>query len=146
MKVIRNCIEYCGIADYIPCDVLGFDDFIIEEIVEIIDKPKIKYFTKCKTEQSIFKTEIVDLNSLDGKFKMKIEGSLNSLIEYISLEYNNLICTDRKKFNFNVVVEGQRVDKYKKIISNIFIEDIYLKKINEKKYIISFSILGVVEE
>lgn len=147
MKVIRNFIEYYGVANYIPCDVLGFNDFIVEKVIKLEDKPKIDYFTKCNAKIIITKTKVIRREEENDFYKINIEGNLQSRSEYVSLEYDSLICTDRKKIDFNIDVDIlEKFDVCKKIITNVFIEDIYLKKYDETKYIISFSILGIVEE
>ena len=145
MKVVRNCIEYEGIVDCIPCDVIGFNDCIIEKINILKNQPKIKYFTKCKANIVAGDVEILKFD--DNQYKASVEGILNIRVEYLSSDYDNLICAERKQIDFNIIIDiSEEFDGGTKIITNLFIEDMYLKKINEEKYFISFSILGIVEE
>ena len=144
MKVTRNCIEYHGIADYIPCDVLAFNDCIVENTNILKDKPKINYFTKCRASLNVGNIEVLNL---DDKYKVSVEGSLYARIEYVSSEYDNLICIEKKQIDFNIDIDVlDRIDENTEVIVNLFIEDIYLKKISQEEYFLSFSILGVVEE
>ncbi|MGL4762170.1 MAG: hypothetical protein ACRCWG_12040 [Sarcina sp.] len=150
MKVIRNYIEYSGLSDDIPTEINGFNDFIIESEKKLEkNKIRIKSFTRCNVQASINRQRLVNIyeeKGIGNKYKLNVEGEIKIRVEYIGICEENIIVSDKKEipFNINVKILGQYNHSIK-IIPNIFIEDIYIKKKSDDVYMISLAGLIIVE-
>ncbi|WP_297523052.1 hypothetical protein [uncultured Clostridium sp.] len=155
MKIVRNYIEYSGLADYIPTEISGFKDFIVDKDIIIgNEKANIEYFTRCNAIGRIEKKRILNSyanknygqEEIENKYKLMVDGNIQIRSEYVGENYEDMIFTDRVKIPFSTVVEivGE-YDPCMKIVSTVFIEDISVKKISENKYRISLGVLVIVE-
>lgn len=149
-KIIRDDIEYSGLSDYIPDDVNAFNCDIFEnKIIIIKEKASIKSIVKCHCNVKIENINIVEnigFMSEEFSYKCNIKGNIYSRCEYISKSEKNYVYTNRAVQPFSICILLKNFyGKRKKIIPSIFIEDIFAEKIDDRSYIISSSLLAIVE-
>lgn len=154
-KFVREFVEYCGISAEVPENVKAFKNVTSDEVFRISEKkPSIKNFLKCTVEGSIYNFRLVNGvvgNGADGKkltgMKCAVEGEVNCRVEYLSKVGTDLIYTD--KVTLPIVTSVPLTEDYaysNNVVSSLFIDDIYLERINDREYIVSISGIVTIED
>ena len=153
-KFIRDSIEYFGVTEDLPDSIDAFRDIIIDRKILLRDvKPSIKSFVKCVIKPEISDYKIINGASANGEngirltgIKCIVNGFINSRVEYIADNSNESLFTDRMKIPFttNITLEDDYLYS-SKLIASVFIEDIYIEKLNSREYLISLALLVIVE-
>ena len=153
-KFIRDSIEYFGITEDLPDKIDAFKDIIIDRKILLKDvKPSIKSFIKCVIKPEISDYKVINGASAIGEngtrltgIKCIVNGFINSRVEYIAVNNSESLFTDRIKIPFttNIVLEDDYLYS-SKLISSVFVEDIYIEKLNAREYLISLALLVIVE-
>lgn len=155
MNVVRDGISYNGINDYIPTDISSFTQRSIDEII-ILDTimPDLDDILKVSVSIVLDDGKIVKTaqgTSLEGQlltgYKLLSEGMFIVRIDYCSESNNGCIYTFRKSIYFN---NATTISKNKgesgKIIENVYVEDIYAEKLNERELIVNISFIFTSED
>lgn len=93
-SIVRNLIEYSGIADILPIAPVNFKQLSVQETVCLpIAKPDIEQIVKIIVQASITSTRVIVTpigTSAEGQkltgFKLVVEGSMLQKIEYVADE------------------------------------------------------------
>ncbi|HSQ87536.1 DUF3794 domain-containing protein [Romboutsia sp.] len=154
-SIVKNLIEYVGIADY--CDMpanIGtcaepgtFKQLTIQENLKIpAAKPDIEQIVKVMAEVSITSTKIIEtpgknyhngVSSLEGQnltgWKLIVEGFINQKIEYVADEPTQSVHAAHFKIPFStfiVLPYGFTKDNVVTVLP--YIEDIYAKQMDKR--------------
>lgn len=141
-KVLRDGVEYCGVSDHFLDDVQAFNYDIVDRYFEV-DKRKagISKIIKCHAKADITSMQVEKINNI-----ARVDIEIMTRCEYISDDNLNYVFTDRKIMKFPMdIILSDIFEKRKKVASSIFIEDIFVKKLDSRKYMISVSVLSALE-
>ena len=140
-SVVRNLIEYAGIADHLPLNALAFKQLNVEETLCLpCQKPNIEQIAKATGEISIKSTRVIKTpkaTSLEGQkltgWKLVIEGELKQKVEYVADEPEQPVHSAH--FNgpfstFIVLPENFRIGI--PITVTGYIEDIFVQKLDKR--------------
>lgn len=153
-SVYRNEVEYIGIDKYIPNDIRAFKSLDIGEICEINAlSPDVYKALKVKVDSRIIDYRVIDTISgtavdgqkLTGK-KVILNGIVTFRIEYTSTDEEDSIYVIYGKKEFNAVVAlSTNTSRNCRLIPSVFIEDIYIRKINKRNVFFYCLLLVMIE-
>lgn len=140
-SIVRNLIEYSGIADYLPEDSSTFKQINVEESLCIPkQKPDIEQIVKVICDVEIKNTRVIRTPkaiSLEGQiltgWKLIIEGELNQKVEYVAdvPEQSVHVAHFSVPFSsFIVLPETFKIGV--PVIVNAYIEDIFIQQLNKR--------------
>lgn len=139
---LENSIEIWGEEKELPCDSENFKSIHIQKIAYINNKsPKIKRLLHTYVKPEILNTKICktvkgtsqENQTLTG-LKLNIDGKIIQNIEYIPKNMDQPIFIKNFIFPFSTfIILGKEFDYYSKVKVTPYIEDIYLRKIDEIK-------------
>lgn len=140
-NIVRNLIEYSGLADYLPSDAVAFKQFSVEETLCIpCQKPDIEQIVKVMADVSIKSTRIIKTPkavSLEGQrltgWKLLIEGELNQKIEYVADVTEQSVHAAHFNVPFSTFIVLPETFKIGTPISVLaYIEDIFVQQLNKR--------------
>ncbi|MGL4655767.1 MAG: hypothetical protein ACRCWM_07785 [Sarcina sp.] len=154
-KYVREFVEYSGISDRIPEDIDAFKNISIDGTFKLSPKkPGIESFLKCSVKSTLFNSRLINGAfgvGADGKkltgVRCAVEGEVCCRVEYIGKNSKDLIYTDR--VTIPCVTNVPLTDEYmysNKVIPTIFLDDIYLEKLNCREYLIAISGIVTIED
>ncbi|MGL5353266.1 MAG: hypothetical protein ACRDA5_08055, partial [Clostridium sp.] len=138
-NIYENLIEYCGVSEYIPKDILCYKEFNVDSIINLNkDNVKMQEVIKVNVFPNIKSTRVINTPrgvSLEGECltgeKYIMEGEINIRLDYISEDNGNKIyCYNYKKnFASSMVLHKDMINRTV-LIPSIFIEGINVQLIN----------------
>lgn len=140
-NIVRNLIEYSGIAEYMPENPCSFKQFSLQEKVTLpCSKPDIEQIIKvmgniCITDTRVIKTPRA--TSLEGQvlsgWKLIVEGELNQKIEYVADLCDQPVHAAHFNIPFSTfIVLPECFDISNCINVSGYIEDIFVKQVNKR--------------
>ena len=154
-RIIRDAIYYDGISDYIPSDINCYTYKSIDKIITLKeDLPSIDEIINVKVIYNLKDKKVVKTatgTSLEGQvltgLKLLSEGEFVIRIDYSNEELNGCIYTVKEKIYFNNAVDlNLSYSINSRIVENIYIEDIYVEKNNERELIANISYIFAIED
>ncbi|MGL4731130.1 MAG: SPOCS domain-containing protein [Clostridium sp.] len=149
-SVLRNMVEYCGIAEYIPNDIKAFKQINVDEILQLNEySPNIKEIVKISVKNNVKHSRIVRTSSgtsLEGQeltgWKFVVKGSLDIRIDYSSNTVGDTLYTFSKNIDFSsFVILPNNYSRSIKVIPSIFVEDIYGEVLDPRSLLINITLL-----
>ena len=140
-SIVRNLIEYSGLADYLPSDAVAFKQFNVEENLCLpCQKPDIEQIVKVMAEVVIKSTRVIKTPkaiSLEGQkltgWKLIIEGEVKQKIEYVADEPEQSVHAAHFNVPFSTFIV---LPEHFKIGTPIdvtgYIEDIFVQQLNKR--------------
>ena len=154
MSIIRNLIEYYGIASYLPEEKISFTQINIEdEISSIACNLKIKEICKVYSRTSVNDTKVVKTlrgQSLEGisltGAKVIVSGEVIYKIEFIADNEENSIHTLNHSIPYTTsLVAPEDIIEDSLVNVEAFIEDINISQIDEISIFLSSILLITIE-
>ena len=151
---MRGRTLYSGISDYIPCDINSFTQENVNTIMTIHkDFPDIDEIIKVGITSDIKDNKIVKTGvgkSLEGEiltgYKLLTEGEFIVRIDFCADNEKGSIYTFKDTLFFNnATTLDEDTSLNSKIISSIYIEDVYAQKINEREVLANVSFILTAE-
>ncbi|MFD3156305.1 DUF3794 domain-containing protein [Haloimpatiens sp. FM7330] len=149
-SVVREFIEYSGLADYMPNNPVSFKQISIQENLSIpVTKPDMEQIVKVMCEVYITNTRVIKTpkaTSLEGQkltgWKVIIEGEIKQKIEYSAHEPTQSL----HAVHFNVPFSSFIILPEDFVVGTPisvqgYIEDIFVKKIDKTHIFKNISIL-----
>jgi len=141
-SIVKNLIEYAGIADYLPTlDPPAFKQFTVEENLTIpCAKPDIEQIVRVMAEVIIKSTKVISTpegTSVEGQiltgWKVIIEGYVNQKIEYVADEPTQSVHAAHFKIPFSTfIVLPHGFDPGNVVTIIPYIEDIYAQQLDKR--------------
>ena len=141
-SVNYDIVQIVGLSKDYPVDSATFKQFQVEEIIEIpCKKPDIEQIVRINISGEVLSTCIIKIPqavSNEGQrltgYKMIVEGRLIQKIEYIAKHAAQSIHAAEfiKPFSSFIMLE-EDMNCNEPLSVNIYIEDVYLKQIDERR-------------
>ncbi|MGL6105709.1 hypothetical protein [Romboutsia sp.] len=151
---IRARTLYSGISDYIPCDINSFTQQNKNTIITIHeDLPDIDEIIKVGVTSNIKDNKIVKTGigkSLEGEiltgYKLLTEGEFIVRIDFCADNERGSIYTFKNFLFFNnSTTLDENINLNSKVMSSIYIEDVYAQKINQREILANISFILTAE-
>lgn len=154
-NLIQDKTLYQGISDYIPYDIDSFTQENINKVIKINNKlPDINEVIKVSIASSIRDEKIVKTaigTSLEGQkltgYKLLTEGEFSVRIDFCTDTSSGCMYTYKDIMFFNnATTLDEDSNKNSKLLTSVYIEDIYAKKLNNREILINISFIFTAEK
>lgn len=154
MSVIRNLIEYFGIARYLPDEDISFAQINVQdEVTPILNNIYFKEISKVHSKAIINETKVVKTlrgQSLDGVnltgTKVVVDGEINFKIEYIAdNEAQSVHSLNHSIPYITSVVVPENLVRAKPVHAEVYIEDVNASQISDKVIFLTSMLLITIE-
>ncbi|WP_053956599.1 DUF3794 domain-containing protein [Inediibacterium massiliense] len=149
-SVVRDLIEYVGVADCIPQNPSSFKQFNIQECFEIpTQKPDIEQIVRVSVDVDIKSTKVIKTakgKSMEGQnltgWKLIVEGELKQKIQYVADEPTQSVHGAHFSVWFSEFIILPKDFCEDKILNVVpYIEDIYAAQLDKRKITKNITIL-----
>lgn len=153
-NIYGELIEYSGISEYIPKDIICCKEFNVDSRIELCEKYKINEIVKVSVFPRIKSSRVIitpEGKSLEGQVltgkKYIIEGEINIRVDYIAEgESNTIYCLHyMENFTSSMILHKDMINKIL-LIPSIFIEGINVQLLSGEEMLAITTILATVEQ
>lgn len=140
-SIVKNLIEYAGLADLLPMHPTNFKQFTVQENLELpCAKPDIEQIIRVMADVKIISTRVIKTpvaTSVEGQiltgFKLIVEGELIQKIEYVADEPTQSVHAAHFSVPFSTFIVLPAHFTQGAMVNVIpYIEDIFVQQIGKR--------------